>query len=222
MTIRTFIAFWACLLVAGAASALETKGRREIDVRVNYARNQTSAIEASYMIEASPQIAWAVIHDQEGMSEYVPRILYSRYISQKAAEQIIASKALSFEHVLEIVKEDPNTKERLYVLQQFNFPWPLSNRWVLMKFAEESRPTKGIFSRSYQMVAGNLKTAEGGWHVQPDDDNPNYSRVLYRNLSDPGFQIPAFIGKPASRKTTREILEAVRNRAETMARRIAN
>lgn len=226
---RKKISFSTALFLVGVffnsslSTPLEAKDskdseERSIHMELQYEKHE-GRIEAEYTIQAPVEAVWALIRDQEAMVHYVPKMLYSRFVTRETADNIQnQGRELSFEEVEKLVQDSPKVtgfqQDTPYLLQKFDFPWPMSNRWTLTRWKNDSQPQQRMYSISYILVAGTLKKAGGGWSLRPHPSNPAWTLARYRTESDIGFQAPAILIKSASKKTTREILEAIRNRAE--------
>lgn len=102
-----------------------------------------------------------------------------------------------------------------YVYQNFNLPWPLSDRWVVMKVKnDEDNAAKGEYRYEYKMDVGNFKELKGYWELLPVPDHPNWTEYRGEYRADPGISVPHFLAKKlfkASIKRNAEENEKVLN-----------
>ena len=190
-----------------------------------YLGHRVGQIEATYQVEAPVETAWEVFSRFDEMSLYVPRLLYSKRLGLLPALEIIKSQPKEFEEAMAIVQkysmrpDEPTiattaTPRVLYILQRFDFPWPLSNQWTLSESLEEIDPSGPVFQLSRQSVAGSLTDEKGRWTFRPSPLNPEGTEIYYLAISDPGFWIPPIIFNPSAKATTRQMMNAIRKRIE--------
>ncbi len=83
-----------------------------------------------------------------------------------------------------------------YVLQRFNLPWPLADRWNVMKVKnDETKSGSGMYKYDYKTVAGNFKDLKGYWELIPIPNKPGWTEFRGEYSSDPGIAIPHFLAK---------------------------
>lgn len=218
------ILFFFLLLPEGLAS-------RQIEVEVTLAKNRLWTAKSEFLVEAPTDTVWDVVLDQiDQWSEFVPRILYSRIVTEDQAKKIKELENLKWESVVKIAQGEvgplpqriqrtrPNGWE-YHKLLLMDLPWPINNRWALQKEIDRYDPAMHAYARRFILEKGNLVVAEGYWTARPHRQNPNWSVVYYENSYDPGFQVPESLFKPIVRRETRAVLEAVRQRAEDFTQR---
>lgn len=89
-----------------------------------------------------------------------------------------------------------------YTFQRFAFPFPLKDRWAVLKIKnDESRAAKGEYRYEYEMVAGNFKSLKGYWELMPLAEKPGWSEFRVEYYSDPGISVPHFLGKSIFRSS---------------------
>ena len=209
------------------ASPSPSKVSRDIYVVVDHYRNREMVATAEFYIQAMPESVWHVLYqDFDQWSTFMPDIIFNRVISQEKAELIVASHPRSFEEVLRLAGDEnlpPMERQVLqpqkspvifYGLSYLNLPWPVANRWTLVKETDQTDPSQSSYHRTYSLIAGDIVSAEGRWAAKPHPGDPEGSLVSYYYKADAGFEIPSFLLKPSARRATKKILEAVRARAE--------
>lgn len=198
---------------------------REILIDVEYIQNRTASIQASFLIERPVEDFVKLFNEADTMSDYIPRLLYNRIIGERAAQAVIGSQEDSFDKILQILEgtavdsdkkfiPTSGDKNNFYMLQRYDLPWPAKNRWLLLKCEQDHTLQKRYFFRPHKMVAGTLKREEGSWSAQTSRQNPQWTWVTYQTTSEPGFQVPNFIGRMGAKKSTRQMLEAIRQEVE--------
>lgn len=209
----------------------EVLASSQIDVEVTLAKNRLWTAKSEFIVYAPPKRVWAiVVEDIDHWKEYIPRILFSRLVSQATAAKIVKAQSSEWDKIYPLVLEEElpiqsrihwaNPHEWVFFkVLLMDLPWPVENRWVLQREQDRFDPATASYSRRFELVAGNLVVAEGYWRARPHPDRSDWSIVYYENSYDPGFQVPGFAFKPLVRKDTRKILEAVRKRAEGLPSR---
>lgn len=80
--------------------------------------------------------------------------------------------------------------------QRFHLPWPLHDRWVVMKVKnDETSDSLGRYRYDYEMIAGNFKALKGYWELLPLPDKPGWTEFRGQYDSDPGIFVPQFLGR---------------------------
>lgn len=129
----------------------------------------------------------------------------ARTLNEQIYETIQDQKPNSVEALVKLlgdtrVKSDfhrqPDGHWNDYFYQNFNFPWPLSNRWTVTKARiDESKATKGRYRLEFKMLIGNFKSNEGWWELVPIPGQPQWCEWRGRYESDPGIPMPRFVTK---------------------------
>ena len=98
-----------------------------------------------------------------------------------------------------------------YIFLQFNFPWPLTDRWTVqrMKF-DETNANKGEYKLDYKMEIGNFKALFGSWELVPIPNHPGWTEFRGRYESDPGIPVPKFITKTAMKTGLKKDVDGYR------------
>lgn len=97
-----------------------------------------------------------------------------------------------------------------YVFQRLNLPWPIADRWNVMKIKnDESKESRGQYHYAYKMSVGNLKALKGYWELLPIADKPGWTEFRGEYKTDPGIIYPHFFAKTMFRATLRKDVESV-------------
>lgn len=95
-----------------------------------------------------------------------------------------------------------------YIYLNFNFPWPLSNRWTLQEVhIDETKAAQGIYRFDYKMRVGNFKTLSGYWELVPIEGKPGWTEFRGSYRADPGIPLPKFVTKAAAKTSLKKDFE---------------
>lgn len=92
-----------------------------------------------------------------------------------------------------------------YVFQKFKFPFPLSDRWNVMKVKnDESKARQGRYRYEYDTLVGNFKTLKGYWELLPIPGKPGWTEFRGKYKTDPGIQYPQFLARTIIKSSIRK------------------
>lgn len=95
-----------------------------------------------------------------------------------------------------------------YVFQRLNLPWPLADRWNVLKIKnDESNSHQGIYRYEFKMVTGNFKDLKGWWELLPVSGKPGWTEFRGQYESDPGISIPKVLAKKIFKSSMRKSVE---------------
>lgn len=102
-----------------------------------------------------------------------------------------------------------------YAFQRLNLPWPISDRWFVIKIKnDESQAFQGEYRYDYKMLMGNGKELKGYWELLPVKGKKGWTEFRGEYKVDVGIQVPQMIGKAIfkasikrSAEENREVLE---------------
>lgn len=173
------------------------------------------------VIDASPHIVWEVITDNNHFKDFMPNTLESLVVDTNLIPIIRKRRPGKACQVEEIIGKavDPNIyrvkggKYFVYFYSLLDFPWPISNKWYIIKIdRDETRATEGIYRSSWEMAAGNLRTNQGYWLLEPY--SKQRTKATYSLLTDPGGYVPDSLINIGTTVTMPDIIQAVRRRAK--------
>ena len=177
--------------------------------------------EVMGVIDAPPEIVWQVITDVNNYKDFMPRTLKSMAVRPEKLKGILAQNPAAppeVEALLDAAPPDPATyrvpgrKYSIYLYSLLDFPWPVSNRWYIIKILQdETLGASHIYKSSWSLEIGNLRENCGEWLLEPFGKNK--TKVTYRLLTDPGGHLPNFLTKKGTAVTMPQIISAVRRRA---------
>ena len=137
---------------------------------------------------------WKIIHD-----DYKD----SRSLDKNQFELINEKKPTHIQAFYELVGEEifPSELYRVpgkiwesYAFQRFAFPFPLKDRWVVMKVKNnENNAPKNEYRYDYEMTVGNFKALKGYWELLPVPENPGWIEFRGEYKADPGISVPHFL-----------------------------
>lgn len=172
------------------------------------------------VVAASPEKVWEVVTDANNFQFFLPRMLRSRLVRQEELNQILHTRPGSAAAVEALLGSNPPQLARFripgqkysgYFYGHVKIPWPLGNRWYIVKVHwDESQAARHIYISSWSLLAGNLKENRGEWKVEPFGEQQ--TRLTYRVVTDPGGLAPKFLVEKFSARTLPQIIMGVRNR----------
>lgn len=150
-----------------------------------------------------PEQVFQTLTDTNRLKWRLTNFKDSRTLTKILFKKILAAKPHGAEEVVQLIGANQisswhNRQKRQkwtdYVFYEFNFPWPLSDRWAVQKVrVDETNHEKGKFRYEYKMYLGNFKTLEGRWELLPVPGRPGWTEFRGRYESDPGIAVPHFL-----------------------------
>lgn len=176
--------------------------------------------EVKGVVNAPPEKVWRVVSDVNHFKDFMPRTLRSRVVMPEKLEMLLQKKptqAREVETILGPTRPDPDLfrvhgqKFVEYLYGMVDLPWPLGNRWYIIKVVrDETQAAKHRYTSSWTLVMGNLRENRGVWRLEPFGELKTL--VLYRLITDPGGIIPPFIVKQGTYITLPKVIAALRKR----------
>lgn len=174
------------------------------------------------VIEAPTDLVWRLYIQANDWKRYgLPSLIDSRAVSQEVTE--LAAKDEKVEHFYKALGNrffDPNSWRRKgekwvnFSFQYFNIPWPVADRWYVVRtLNDETKSGTGIYRAEFTRAAGNIRTLEGTIQFEPFQGDRNLTRMEYHVRSDPGSFVPRFLVKWGVRKTMPGSIRAIRREA---------
>lgn len=178
------------------------------------------------VIEAPPELVWQIFYQANEWRRYgLPSLADSRSVTEEIAREVGSSqKAGDFYKVLGERVFDPSLVRRKrstwtsYAFQFYNIPWPLADRWMIVKTDfDETGLGKGVYKAQWTKAAGNVRTVDGTLLLTPFEGNKR-TLVSYDVVTDPGSNVPKFILRWGVKKTMPAAVRAIRNEAKKIQR----
>lgn len=156
---------------------------------------------------------WKVLIDTNSWKDLHSDYTDSRTLDRNQFELVKEKKPINVKGFYELVGEQIFSSYynrraggvwTSYVFQRFNFPWPLKDRWVVMKIKNnESKAGKGRYRYDYKTYAGTFKELKGYWELLPIPGKPGWTEFRSEYKADPGIQVPRFITRAVYKASMR-------------------
>jgi hypothetical protein len=172
-------------------------------VNVDFAGMNTVTTFRAHYTQSADKV-FAILSDTANMTRYHKANYYdARTLDKATFDKIVAAKPQSVEDLEKILgatrlKSDHNRvkdgKWTDYTYANFNFPWPLSNRWTVNEVKVTEDPHNDVrYHYAFTLLVGNFKSMTGYWELVQQADGSTEFRGEYR--SDPGIALPHFATK---------------------------
>jgi len=179
--------------------------------------------QAIGVVAAPPHLVWQVITDVDHFRDFMPRTLKSQSVPPERLRLVLAQKPQQAAQVEAILGSAPAApppraggKYEVYLYSLLDFPWPLAQRWYIIKLIQdETQAAAHRYVSTWTLEIGNLRENRGEWRLEPFGDR--HTRVTYRLFSDPGCAVPPLLLKRGTLVTLPQIIEAVRKRVAAVA-----
>lgn len=164
--------------------------------------NTISTFRAKYA--HSPDKVFEVLTDTDSMATlHKGNYSDARTLDKATFDKIVSAKPKSVEELLPLLGQtrlksahnrSKGSRWTDYSYSNFNFPWPLSNRWTINEIkVDESGSKNGHYKFTFTMAVGNFTTTTGYWELIATSDGGSEFRGVYN--SDPGVALPKFATK---------------------------
>lgn len=168
----------------------------------------------------TPDKVFAVLTDTNSFKSKMSNYKDSRTLTSTLFKTIVDAKPETPEAVIKLIgaNQISSTHNRQkgqnwtdYMFLQFNFPWPLTDRWLVQKASvDETNAAKGEYKFSYKMDVGNFQTLFGSWQLKPVEKHPGWTEFYGEYESDAGVSVPKFVTKKAIGTGFRKDIDAYR------------
>lgn len=176
-------AMTAALIIIAAAAApvqfgreltpedMETLAKGEIVKEVKREQGTQHVSWSVGMFDYPPEIMWKVICSLELYDEYMDRTTVSVLLDEDAKNRVVKSGLTDADEVEKLFEgmkpgyriTGPDGVWTVYSYQRNNFPWPVSDRWVLLEITHDDKAMK----QSWRWLAGNIEQDYGKWVLKP-------------------------------------------------------
>lgn len=182
--------------------------------------SETAVMNFRVWFEGAPEDVFKVLTDvasfKEKMNNYNEARVLTPALYKKiqaaypkdadAVKQLVGSNKISSEH-----NRQKHQNWTDYAFFEFNFPWPLTDRWAVQKMRiDETNHQKGEYKLDYKMTVGNFKALSGYWRLKPVEGHPHLTEFYGRYESDPGMAVPKFLAKKGMRIGLKKDVEQYR------------
>lgn len=178
--------------------------------------------EMAGVIEAPPSIVWEIfVRSDDWMRYGIPRLMDSRMVNEGVTVQAAQSRSTkSFYDALGqtvfplTLFQKKGEKWVHYSFQHYNVPWPVANRWMILKTEnDESRWQEGLYKARWNRSAGNIRSMEGEIVLSRFEGNPRRTLLEYQITSDPDVHVPKFLIRWGVERVMPRIMAALRREA---------
>ena len=203
-----------------ADPVLEEKG---VWSQTIYKSNSMASTEFRVWFPHPPEKVFELLIDTNRWKEIHSDYTDSRTMNLRQFNLVLEKKPASVKEFYELVGEEsfPSYHGRQkggvwtsYVFQRLNLPWPLSDRWFVIKIRnDESQAFQGEYRYDYKMFTGNGRELKGYWKLLPVKGKKGWTEFRGEYKVDPGMQTPQVLWKAifraSIRRSAKENLEAL-------------
>ncbi len=182
--------------------------------------------EMEGVIQAPPKVVWRLfIQANEWRNYKLPQLVDSRAVSEEVAQGSASFKKVEdFYKLLGDRVFDPTQNQKSkttwasHTFQYYDLPWPVSNKWMVMKNVnDETEGEKGVYRCSWEKTAGNVRTLSGEFRLEPFEGDPKRTLMFYRVETDPGSGVPKFLLKWGVKKSLPAAMRVIRRESVRLA-----
>jgi carbon monoxide dehydrogenase subunit G len=158
------------------------------------------------LIDAPIEQVWQLLNDFEKYPDFMPTNVRTWVIGSDALAEIEPAKnwtQAGFEAVIEPYRQEPGEADPVYVYEVLDMPFPLSNRWYLLKTLRDNEQ----YSMTWSRIAGNLRSSDGSWQLEQRDDK---TVATYVTRSDAGISVPGFLVTQGLNQTLPDVIKSLR------------
>ncbi len=172
------------------------------------------------LVSSPPEKVWQLyISPNEWTRARMPSLKDARTVPESVVQQVAETKEVArFYQAVGSSRVGGETgrvkggRWGSYTFQYYNVPWPISDRWMIVKDSrDETRAAEGIYRSEWSKAAGNVKTISGYILLEPFEGDRNVTKMEYRTLSDPDVAVPRFLLKWGIDRVMPGVIEAIRN-----------
>ncbi len=160
---------------------------------------------------------WAIMTDTNNYVVYSKDYKDTRTLDKNQFDLVVQKQPDSIKGFYEIVggEKFPSDFGRLKgkiwqsrVLLRFNLPWPLADRWVVMRIQnDETKASNDQYRYEYKSFAGNFKELKGYWQLLPVPGKPGWTEFRGEYKADPGIAVPQFLAKKIFKASMKQSVE---------------
>ena len=209
---RILIGFLCVCATAFASSDFHPEVNDELKVSFNWVSvdfkpgTTTTVSEFRFWYGAECKDVFPLLIDTNKMPQRHKAYEDARTLTEKTYQDIVKAAPKTLEDLKKIIGDthvkseynrDPNGHWSDYIYQNFNFPWPLSNRWgvIRLRVDESNGPTLQEYRAEFKTAVGNFVTNEGFWELVPVQSQPGMCEWRGHYEADPGIPLPKIITK---------------------------
>ncbi len=123
------------------------------------------------LFDYPPETMWKVIGSLELYDDYMDRTTVSLLLDEETKDKVVEAGDVDADEVEKLLKdnkagykkEPAPGKWTVYSYQRNDFPWPVSDRWVLLEISHDDKE----MLQTWKRLAGNIKEDYGSWKLGP-------------------------------------------------------
>jgi hypothetical protein len=179
------------------------------------------------VIQAQPEVVWKLFLNSNEWKNYrFPNMIDSRAATDAMVKEVgLSEKVEDFYRAIGNQAIDPFAERKKgavwtnHTFQHYDLPWPVANRWMVVKNTnDETRVAEGVYRSEWAKAAGNVRTLDGSLSLEPFDGDKNRTLLVYQIKSDPGSHVPKFLLKWGVKKTMPAAIRIIRREAAKVVR----
>ena len=183
---------------------------KQIWIQVYFKPNSNIAImNFRVWFKYPPAKVFKVLTDTESFKKKMNNYNDSRTLTKQLAKKILDANpknaddvraAIGTNHLTSDYNRQVGHNWTDYIFFDFNFPWPLTDKWVVEKLrVDESNHKKGEYKLDFKMLAGNFKANFGHWELVPVPNHKGWSEFRGSYETDTGISVPKFVTKKGTK-----------------------
>ena len=173
-------------------------------------------VKAEGVLKASPDDVWKYLIRFNEYDRFMPRVIESFFISEEGVQALKKAptrNANRLRHVARPFKIDLQEQTgqiwKGFVFMVVDAPFPVENRWYVLKMTmDESRSNEHRYERCWTLVAGNIKSADGCWSVEPAKEG-SFSVSHYQDHINLGGKVPEWVSRIGATQTVPQMFESL-------------
>lgn len=178
------------------------------------------------VINVPPDIVWDLFIRTNDWKYYkMPTLADSHTVNQEIVDALrISEKPEKVENFYKVLGKqviDPFSFRRRgeswlgHFFQYFDLPWPVSNRWMIVKAQYDERQiAQSSFVCNWEKIAGNIKTSQGSFKLSRFQGDKFRTLFVYDVKANTGSHVPKFLLKWGLQSTMPGIVQAIRHVSE--------
>ncbi len=143
------------------------------------------------LFDHHPELMWKVLCSLELYDEFMDRTIVSVLLDEDTKDKVVSEKLEKADLVEELfegmergyIKKHDDGAWTVYSYQRNDFPWPVSDRWVLLEITHKDDQ----MLQTWRRLAGNIKEDYGSWKLAPEGEG----KTLAINEIHVDLDIPA-------------------------------
>jgi hypothetical protein len=183
------------------------------------------------VVFAPPEKVWkAFVNGNKWKNRGIPTMAESMMLTEEQAMTVVKQGLKNNEDIYTIAGKKgissvtgrrPQGKWKSYGYQYYDFPWPVSDRWMVIDTdLDETKSSQGIYRMDFRKIAGNIRTLKGFCNITPFEGNPNLTLFDYQADSHPGVSLPKVFIKWGVQRAMPLVVNSLRKESNGMPRKI--